>query len=131
MNRYSISSTDIHGQNLNNSSIKAVYVPFDGFPSIMSDDVDSIISYSFGSDKDLFNIKLNDYYYITLSSEHLMDYLYVNMFATSLYRIHTHDYKNSLYGPAVLFGPLNDLGKHTSISYEALEQVTRLIPSVY
>jgi hypothetical protein len=131
MDRTSILSDTINGLSNPTKSIKAVSVPSKEYPSVLTDDYDSIISYVFNSHDNLSFIEVNKNFNIALYNSYLhIDYL-INFFATSIYRINSKNYTKTLYGPCLLLGPRSSNGSYQSITYETLQQVSFLMKSVY
>lgn len=130
MDRNSILSNTINGLSNPSKSIKAITVPVKEYPSVLTDDYDSIISYVFSSNNVSF-IEVNKNFNIALCNSYLnIDYL-INFFATSIYRTNSKNYTKTLYGPCLLLGPCVSEGIYNSITYETLQQVSLLMKSVY
>ncbi len=131
MDRTSILSDTINGLPNPSKSIKAVSIVSKEYPSVLTDDYDSIISYVFGSHDNLSFIEVNKNFNIAMCKSYLyIDYI-INFFATSIYRINTKNYTRTLYGPCLLLGPRLANGNYDSVSYETLQQVSFLMKSVY
>jgi hypothetical protein len=130
MDRNSILNNTINGLPNPSKLIKAISVPSREYPSVLTDDYDSIISYLFSSNNISF-IEVNKNFNIALCNSYLnIDYL-INFFATSIYRINFKNYNKTLYGPCLFLGPYVSEGKYDSVTYETLQQVSLLIKSVY
>lgn len=120
----------INGLSNPSKSIKAISVPFKEYPSVLTDDYDSIISYVFSSNNISF-IEVNKHFNIALCNSYLnIDYL-INFFATAIYRTNSKNYTKILYGPCLFLGPCVSEGIYNSITYETLQQVSLLMKSVY
>ena len=131
MDRTSILSDTINGLPNPSKSIKAINIPIKEYPSVLTDDYSSIISYVFNSYDNLSFIKVNDNFNIALCKSYLrIDYV-INLFATSIYRINSKNYNKTLYGPCLLLGPVLPNGNYDSITYETLQQVSFLMKIVY
>jgi len=110
--------------------IKAISVPVKEYPSVLTDDYSSIISYVFSSNNISF-IEVNKNFNIALCNSYLnIDYL-INFFATSIYRINFKSYNKTLYGPCLFLGSATSKGTYDSVSYETLQQVSLLMKSVH
>jgi len=131
MDRLSILSNTINGSPNPSKAIKVISVPSKDYPSVLTDDYNSIISYVFNSHDNLSFIEVNKNFNIALCNSYLhIDYL-INFFATSIYRVNSKNYNKTLYGPCLLLGPATSKGTYDSVSYETLQQVSLLMKSVY
>lgn len=135
MNRYLISHPLINAESyFDNSALKILYIPINSEPSIIIDKFSNARSFAF-ADEVTFSIHLNDYTKMMMADTYQDQHLYINHFATFLYRLHNPS-TSTIYGPVLLYGAVDFLTKkntstYYSVPHEIFEQVSRLLTTVH
>ena len=89
---------------LETNRIDAIFIPYDGPPSILVDTYFKIKSYVFES-QSTYSVKITDDFYFILSFDDFSIIKKENVNASELYRVYTNTYQNStVYGNALIVG---------------------------
>lgn len=131
--RYLISHPLINKESyVDTDKVRAIYIPHDSSPMVLTDNVEDLFQYTFASTSDLSFVSMNSYFHMVMSLTYSFNEKNVNDIATRIYRIHTNKYTHCVYGPVLLFGSIDPLTYsnnliHYSVPYELLEQLSNIL----
>lgn len=133
MNRYLFSHPSLNQESYSlTDKIKVISIFLNELPMVHTETLDNLLAYSEIQQSTMLSVSLNPYSHFIIDILYATDERNINLIATKLYRIHTHDYSKFVYGPALLVGSM-DLKtfstekNHYSVPYEMIEQTFNLI----